>query len=73
MCSPAARNLRSRFKKFFWFRSRAGPQKNIGIYLPDESLGVRIEDDIVVKKNGYKNLSKAIPKTVVEIEEAMKS
>jgi Xaa-Pro aminopeptidase len=44
-----------------------------GIYLPDESLGVRIEDDIVVKKDGYKNLSKAIPKTVVEIEEAMKS
>ena len=44
-----------------------------GIYLPDEALGVRIEDDIVVTAKGHKNLSKAIPKTVVAIEEAMAS
>lgn len=43
-----------------------------GIYLPEESLGVRIEDDIVVKKGGYVNLSKSIPKTVAEVEAAMK-
>jgi Xaa-Pro aminopeptidase len=42
-----------------------------GIYLPEEALGIRIEDDIVVTASGYKNLSKAIPKTVSEIEKAM--
>lgn len=42
-----------------------------GIYLPDEALGVRIEDDIVVTAKGHKNLSKAIPKTVAAIEKAM--
>ena len=42
-----------------------------GIYLPDEALGIRIEDDIVVTASGHKNLSKAIPKTVSEIEKAM--
>lgn len=43
-----------------------------GIYLPDESLGVRIEDDIAVTATGYKNLSKAIPKSVAAIEKAMR-
>jgi Xaa-Pro aminopeptidase len=44
-----------------------------GIYLPDEAMGIRIEDDIVVKKDGYENLSKSIPKSVSEIEKAMKA
>ena len=44
-----------------------------GIYLPDEAIGVRIEDDIVVSAMGHKNLSKAIPKTVAAIERAMNS
>ena len=43
-----------------------------GIYLPEESLGVRIEDDIVVTPKGHKNLSKAIPKTVAAIEKVMR-
>jgi len=43
-----------------------------GIYLPDEALGIRIEDDIAVTANGYKNLSKSIPKTVQAIEKAMR-
>ena len=42
-----------------------------GIYLPDEGFGVRIEDDILVTEKGRKNLSKAIPKTVLEIESVM--
>ena len=42
-----------------------------GIYLPDEALGVRIEDDIVVTASGHRNLSKAIPKTVAAIQKAM--
>ena len=32
-----------------------------GIYLPDEKLGVRIEDDILVTKTGWKNLTASIP------------
>jgi len=43
-----------------------------GIYLPDEALGIRIEDDIAVTANGHKNLSKSIPKTVQAIEKAMR-
>ncbi len=34
--------------------------------------GIRIEDDILVTKDGYKLLGKPIPKTVEEIEEFMK-
>lgn len=44
-----------------------------GIYLRDEKIGVRIEDDILVTKTGYRNLSKQIPKTVKDIEARMKS
>jgi Xaa-Pro aminopeptidase len=28
-----------------------------GIYIPEESIGVRIEDDILVTKTGYENLT----------------
>jgi Xaa-Pro aminopeptidase len=28
-----------------------------GIYIPDESIGVRIEDDILITEDGYTNLS----------------
>lgn len=42
-----------------------------GIYIPEEKLGIRIEDDLVVTKNGLINLTKAIPIEVEEIEEAM--
>lgn len=33
-----------------------------GIYLPDESIGMRVEDNIVITKKGFKNLSESIPK-----------
>ncbi len=39
-----------------------------GIYIPEEKIGVRIEDDILVTKDGYKNLSKKIPKEIEELE-----
>ena len=42
-----------------------------GIYIPEEKIGIRIEDDIVVTKAGAKVLSAAVPKTVAEIEKAM--
>lgn len=32
-----------------------------GIYLPDEKIGVRIEDNVLITKNGIENLSADIP------------
>ncbi len=43
-----------------------------GIYLPGEQIGIRIEDDVVVRKSGAKVLSSAIPRTADEIERAMR-
>lgn len=43
-----------------------------GIYLPEEKIGVRIEDDILITSHGHRNLSKDIPKSIKEIERAMK-
>ncbi|MHC4991691.1 MAG: aminopeptidase P N-terminal domain-containing protein [Planctomycetota bacterium] len=42
-----------------------------GIYIPDEAIGVRIEDDVLVTKDGARNLSVKIPKTVAAVEKAM--
>jgi Xaa-Pro aminopeptidase len=42
-----------------------------GIYLPDENFGVRIEDDVVVTREGCVNLTGGIPKSVAAIEKAM--
>lgn len=44
-----------------------------GIYIPEESLGVRIEDDVLVTADGYCVLSQNIPKEVSEIEEILKA
>ncbi|MFG0326613.1 MAG: aminopeptidase P N-terminal domain-containing protein [Phycisphaerales bacterium JB037] len=39
-----------------------------GIYLPDEQIGVRIEDDILITPGGRTNLSRDIPKHPDEVE-----
>ena len=44
-----------------------------GIYITDESIGIRIEDDILITEDGNDNLMKNIPKEVEEIEEIMNS
>jgi Xaa-Pro aminopeptidase len=44
-----------------------------GVYLPDEGVGVRIEDDVLITETGNVNLTAAIPRTVDEIEAAMRS
>ena len=44
-----------------------------GIYLPDENLGVRIEDDVLITDTGYKLLTARLPRTVSEIETIMAS
>jgi len=53
---------------------RAGAVVTIepGIYLRDEKIGIRIEDDILITSKGHRNLSKQIPKSVRDIERAMK-
>jgi Xaa-Pro aminopeptidase len=51
-----------------------------GIYIPPGSkcdkkwwsIGIRIEDDILITNDGYKNLSAGAPRTVAEIEKTMK-
>ena len=45
-----------------------------GIYIPEESLGIRIEDDVVIQPSGEPfNLMKNIPIEVEEIENLMNS
>jgi Xaa-Pro aminopeptidase len=44
-----------------------------GIYIPDENLGIRIEDDVLVTEDGYEILSVGAPKTIAEIELLMQS
>ena len=43
-----------------------------GIYIPEEGLGIRLEDDLVVMQEGAPfNLMKDIPLEADEIEELM--
>jgi len=42
-----------------------------GIYIPEENLGVRIEDDLLVTESGYKLLSERLPRDPAEIEKIM--
>lgn len=50
-----------------------------GIYIPEGSdcdpkwwnIGIRIEDDILITKTGYINLSACVPRTIEEIEKIM--
>jgi len=42
-----------------------------GIYIPEENLGVRIEDDILITETGAKLLTARLPRTLAEIEALM--
>jgi Xaa-Pro aminopeptidase len=44
-----------------------------GIYLPDEELGVRIENDFLITEDGAENLSADLPVTADDIEALMRS
>ncbi len=42
-----------------------------GIYLPEEKIGVRIEDDILITPDGNELLTRRLPRAVEEIEKVM--
>ena len=42
-----------------------------GIYIPDEGIGIRIEDMVLVTDSGARLLSAALPKEPAEVERAM--
>lgn len=53
-----------------------------GLYIPNgtrgvprkyQGIGIRIEDDVVVTKDGYDILSKQVPKTIEDIESLMRA
>jgi Xaa-Pro aminopeptidase len=43
-----------------------------GIYLPEEGLGVRIEDDVAVTATGYELLTGGAPRNPEAIEALMR-
>lgn len=44
-----------------------------GIYIREEGLGIRLENNVVIEKNGFKDLMKNIPIEAEEIEDLMNS
>ena len=44
-----------------------------GIYIREEGLGIRLENDIVIREDGFDDLMGDIPVDADEIEDAMNS
>lgn len=44
-----------------------------GVYIPEEGIGIRIEDDLLVTESGAEVLSASLPKEVVDLEAMLSS
>jgi Xaa-Pro aminopeptidase len=42
-----------------------------GVYIPEENLGVRIEDNVLISNTGFEFLSQRLPRAPAEIEKIM--
>lgn len=42
-----------------------------GLYIPEENLGIRLEDDVLITENGIENLMASIPLDIADIETLM--
>jgi Xaa-Pro aminopeptidase len=42
-----------------------------GIYIRDENIGVRIEDDVLITADGNRLMTEKLPRNVDEIEKVM--
>jgi len=42
-----------------------------GIYIPEENLGIRIEDDVLITETGCELLSRDLPRRAEEVERFM--
>jgi Xaa-Pro aminopeptidase len=47
------------------------PGGSPGIYIPEENLGGRIEDDVLITESGYELMSIKLPRGAEEIEKIM--
>ena len=45
---------------------------DINFPFPDEEMGIRLEDVVVITETGCENLSAGVPRTIEEVEAAMK-
>jgi Xaa-Pro aminopeptidase len=43
-----------------------------GLYIAERRIGVRIEDEVLVTKTGYRLLTEALPREAADIEELMR-
>ena len=39
-----------------------------GVYIPEENLGIRIEDIVVITEDGYELITEMVPRHIDEIE-----
>ena len=44
-----------------------------GVYIPEEGIGIRIEDDILVTESGSEVLSDSLPKEAEDLEALLSS